>query len=64
MFGFPLTQKKHDSIWVIVDRLTQSAHSLPVHLDYSIDRLEEMYVIEIVHLHGLRQDFGKNYNQP
>ena len=53
VFDFPLTQKKHDSVWVIVDRLTQSAHFLPVQLDYSIDRLEEMYVIDIVHLHGI-----------
>ena len=27
---FPLNQKKHDSIWVIVDRLTKSVHFLPV----------------------------------
>ena len=51
--GFPLTQKKHDSVWVIVDRLTKSTHFLPVRLDYSMDRLEEMYVNEIVRLHGI-----------
>ena len=45
---FPLTQKKHDSVWVIVDRLTKSVHFLPVRLDYSMDRLAEMYVSEIV----------------
>ena len=37
--GFPLTQKKHDSAWVIVDKFTKSAHFLPVQLDYSMDRL-------------------------
>ena len=51
--GFPLTQKKHDSVWVIVDRLTKSAHFLPVRLDYSMDRLAEMYVSEIVRLHRI-----------
>ena len=50
--SFPLTQKKHDSVWVIVDRLMKSAHFLPVRLDYSMDRLAEMYVNEIVRLHG------------
>ena len=40
--GFPLTQRKHDSVWVIVDRLTKYAHFLPVRLDYSMDRLAEM----------------------
>ena len=51
--GFPLTQRKHDSIWVIVDRLTKSAHFLSFLLDYSMDRLEELYVSEIVRLHGI-----------
>ena len=51
--GFPLTQKKHDLVWVIVDRLTKSAHFLPVQLDYSMDRLVEMYMSEIVRLHGI-----------
>ena len=46
--GFPLTQKKHDSVWVIVDNLTKSAHFLPIQLDYSMDRLAKMYVSEIV----------------
>ena len=51
--GFPLTQKKHDAIWVIVDRLTKSAHFLPIRLDYSMDRLTDLYVNEIVRLHGV-----------
>ena len=51
--SFPLTQRKHDSIWVIVDRLTKSAHFLPIQLDYSMDQLAEQYVSEIVRLHGI-----------
>ena len=51
--GFPLTQQKHDSVWVIVDRLTKSAHFIPVRIDYSMDRLAELYVDEIVRLHGV-----------
>ena len=53
VFGFPLTQRKHDAVWVIVDRLTKSTHFLPVRLDYSMDRLAELYVSEIVRLHGI-----------
>ena len=53
VFGFPLTQKKHDSVWVITDRLTKSAHFLRIRLDYSMDRLAELYVNEIVRLHGI-----------
>ena len=51
--NFPLTQRKHDAVWVIVDRLTKSAHFLPVRLDHSMDRLAELYVSEIVRLHGI-----------
>ena len=43
----------HDAVWVIVDRLTKSAHFLPVRLDYSMDRLAELYVSEIFRLHGI-----------
>ena len=50
---FPLTQRKHDVVWLIVDRLTKSAHFLPVRLDYTMDRLVELYVSEIVKLHGI-----------
>ena len=51
--GFPLTRRKHDAVWVILDRLTKSAHFLPVRLDYSMDRLVELYVSKIVRLHGI-----------
>ena len=53
VYVLPLMQKKHDSIWVIVDRLTKLAHFVPVKIDYSIDRLAELYVDEIVRLHGV-----------
>ena len=53
VLGFPLTQQKHDSVWVIVDKLTKSAHFILVKMDYSMDRLAELYVKEIVRLHGI-----------
>ena len=53
VFGFPLTQKKHDLVCVIVDRLTKFTHFLPVRLNYSMDRLAELYVNEIIQLHGI-----------
>ena len=49
----PLIGRKHDSIWVVVDRLTKSAHFLPVRTDYSLDKLAELYIKEIVRLHGI-----------
>ncbi|KAL0311461.1 UNVERIFIED_CONTAM: Transposon Ty3-G Gag-Pol polyprotein [Sesamum angustifolium] len=50
--GLPRTLRKHDAIWVIVDRLTKSAHFLPIRLGDSLDKLAELYVSEIVRLHG------------
>jgi hypothetical protein len=51
--GLPLTPRKHDSIWVILDRLTKTAHFIPVHTTYSAERYVEIYVDLIVRLHGL-----------
>ena len=49
--GLPRTRGGNDSIWVIVDRLTKSAHFLPVKTTYSADRLTMIYIQEIVILH-------------
>ena len=51
--SLPLTQKKHDSICVIIDRLTKSAHFILVRIDHSMDRLTELYVDEIIRMHGV-----------
>nr|GEY97556.1 retrotransposable element Tf2 [Tanacetum cinerariifolium] len=50
--GLPRTQRRHDAIWVVVDRLTKSAHFLPIRKDYSISKLAETFQQEIVRLHG------------
>ena len=51
--GLPRTQKGHDSIWVIVDRLTKSAHFLPVKSTYKASQYAELFIAEIVKLHGV-----------
>ena len=60
MSGFPITQQKHDFVWVIVDRLTKSTHFIPVIIDYSMDRLAKLYVDEIVKLHGVSLSIVSN----
>nr|GEV41373.1 hypothetical protein [Tanacetum cinerariifolium] len=49
----PRTSSGHDTIWVIVDRLTKSAYFLPMHEDYKIDRLARLYLNDIVSRHGV-----------
>ena len=51
--GLPLTGRKHDSILVVVDRLTKSAHFLPVKTDYPFEKLVEVCIEEIFWLHGI-----------
>ena len=48
----PKTSSGFDAIWVIVDRLTKSAHFLPILENYSMDKLTRLYVKEIVSRHG------------
>jgi hypothetical protein len=42
-----------DAIWVIVDRLTKSAHFLAISEDDSVDKLARLYVKEIISHHGV-----------
>ncbi|GJZ79269.1 putative reverse transcriptase domain-containing protein, partial [Tanacetum coccineum] len=49
----PRTSSGHDTIWVIVDRLTKSAHFLPMCEDYRMERLARLYLNEIVARHGV-----------
>ncbi|KAD3336653.1 hypothetical protein E3N88_32172 [Mikania micrantha] len=49
----PLTAKRHDVIWVIVDRLTKSAHFLPIRETYTSEKLSELFVKEIITRHGV-----------
>ncbi|KAL8124244.1 hypothetical protein AgCh_012039 [Apium graveolens] len=49
----PRTKTNHDAIWVIVDRLTKSAHFLPINERYTVDKLVDIYLKEIVVRHGV-----------
>ena len=49
----PRTQQKHDAVWVIVDRLTKSVHFLAVWMTFALERFCQLYIREIVRLHGV-----------
>ena len=51
--GLPRTSKGYNSIWVIVDCLTKSAHFLSVDTRYSARKYAKLYFDRIVTLHGV-----------
>jgi hypothetical protein len=51
--GLPLTPKKKGMIWVIVDRLTKTAHFLAINQKDSGEKLVNLYVQEIMRKHGV-----------
>ncbi|MCI35441.1 retrotransposon protein, partial [Trifolium medium] len=51
--GLPKTKKGNEVIWVVVDRLTKSAHFIAIKKDTLVPKLAEIYVEQIVKLHGI-----------
>ncbi|GKF59716.1 reverse transcriptase domain-containing protein, partial [Tanacetum coccineum] len=49
----PKSLQGFDTIWVIVDRLTKSAHFLPIRKNDPLDKLERLYLNRIVARHGI-----------
>nr|GEY39904.1 putative reverse transcriptase domain-containing protein [Tanacetum cinerariifolium] len=60
----PRTRSGHDLIWVIVDRLTKSAHFLAVREEYKTEKLARLYINEIIARHalGTRLDLSTAYH--
>jgi hypothetical protein len=51
--GLPLTARKFDSIWEIVDRLTKSTHFITVNTNYRVQKYSEIYIAHVLCLHGV-----------
>ena len=47
------TSRRHDTVWVIVDRLTKSTHFLAVWMTFTLKEFYRLYIQEIVRLHGV-----------
>jgi hypothetical protein len=50
--GLPRTSCGYNSIWVIVDRLTKSAHFIPIATTYRVRQYVKLYITHIVRYHG------------
>ena len=51
--GLPRSPKGPEAIWVIVDGMMKTTHFIPVKMNYSPDQLAQIYIDEIVSLHGV-----------
>ena len=51
--GLPRTLGGNNAIWVIVDRLTKSAHFLPMKVNFSMDRLTSLYIKDIMRMNDV-----------
>jgi hypothetical protein len=51
--GLPMMTRKFDSIWVIVDRLSKSAHFIPVNTKYQVEKYVKIYIAHVLCLHGV-----------
>ncbi|GJZ20082.1 putative reverse transcriptase domain-containing protein [Tanacetum coccineum] len=58
----PRTSSGHDTIWVIVDRLTMYAYFLPMRKDYKMERLARLYLNDIFARHGVPISIISNRN--
>ena len=55
--GLPKTTKSHDAIWVVIDRLTESAHFIPIKTTISLEQVVNLYDREVIRLHGAPKSF-------
>ena len=51
--GLPVTQRGHNGVWVVIDRLTKIVHFLQYNNKWSVTKLARYYVREIVRLHSV-----------
>ncbi|GAU34562.1 hypothetical protein TSUD_29080 [Trifolium subterraneum] len=51
--GLPKTARGNEVIWVVVDRLTKSAHFIAIKIGTLVPKLAEIYVEQIIRLHGI-----------
>jgi hypothetical protein len=51
--GLPMMPCKFDSIWVIVYRLSKSAHFIPVNTTYRVEKYAKIYITRVLYLHGV-----------
>ena len=54
--GLPKNFRQHDSTMVVVDKLTKSAHFIPVKSTYKVVNIADIFMKEIFRLHGVSKE--------
>ena len=56
----PIIVKHHDSIMVVVDKLTKETHFIPVNTTHKATNIAEIYLREVARLHGVPKEIVSN----
>jgi len=60
IIGFPTTVRQHDSIMVIVDRLTKVSHFIPMKSTFLTSDVAHVFIRDVVRLHGVPNKIVSN----
>jgi hypothetical protein len=60
IIGLPRMNKKHDSIMVVVDKLTKATHFMPMKTMHTMTNIEEIFMKKIARLHGIPRTIISN----
>jgi hypothetical protein len=60
--SLPRSPQGRDAIWVVVDRLTKSAHFIPMKTTNSASELVPLYMKEVIRLHGVPMSIVSDRN--
>ena len=58
--GLPMTFRKNNAIYVIMDMLTKTSHFIPIWMNFSLAKLTKLYIREVVRLHGVPSSIISN----
>ena len=49
----PQTLRRHNAVWVVVDRVTKSTHFPAMRMTFILEEFYRLYIWELVRLHGV-----------
>ena len=61
--GLPRTISGKHTIWVIVNRLTKSAHFMAIKATFSVENLTEIYVSQVVRVHEVPKSIVSDHDR-